>query len=97
MSKVATVDPVLAEAENSTSTLARYWSRLWPQNGLAWLFVLFALPIVIFFDVTVPPGEVPDEAISYPAHGQHIERRNNRPSYNLPVQRHICFRWRRLR
>src|SRR5271165_6041390 len=61
MSKVATVDPVLAEAENSTSTLPRYWSRLWPQNGLAWLFVLFALPIVIFFDVTVPPGEVPDE------------------------------------
>ena len=56
MSKVATVNPVLAEAKNSTSTLPRYWSRLWPQ-----LFVLFALPIVIFLDVTVPPGEVPDE------------------------------------
>jgi hypothetical protein len=61
MSKVASIDPVLAEGENSTSTLPRYWSRLWPQNCLAWLFVLFALPIVIFFDVTVPPGEVPDE------------------------------------
>ena len=34
MSKVATVAPVLAETENSTSTLPRYWSRLWPQSGL---------------------------------------------------------------
>src|SRR5438876_11196203 len=61
MSKQATVAPDLAKAENLTSTLPQYWPRLWPQNGLAWLFVLFALPIVIFFDVTVPPGEVPDE------------------------------------
>src|SRR5208282_1114091 len=61
MSKVATVDPVLAEAGNSISTLPRYWSWLWLQNGLAWLFVLFSLPILLFIDVTVPPGEMPDE------------------------------------
>jgi hypothetical protein len=61
ISKVATVDPVLAEAEKSIGTLPRYWSWLRLQNAPAWLFVLFALPIVIFFDVTVPPGEVPDE------------------------------------
>jgi hypothetical protein len=64
MSKVAIVDPARAEGENSTRTLRWYRSWLKLQNGLAWLFVLFALPIVIFFDVTVPPGEVSDE----PAH-----------------------------
>jgi len=90
MSKVATVDPVLAEAGNSISTLPRYWSWLWLQNGLAWLFVLFSLPIVIFFDVTVPPGEVPDEPFhilraASILNGEIIAHRVTVPSNGTPV------------
>jgi hypothetical protein len=67
MSRVAILDSVGADAQNSTGTSRWYRSWLKLQNGLASLFVLFALPIVIFFAVTVPPGEVPDEP-------QHIFR-----------------------